>query len=201
MVLLAPALDGVAPHMIAGADAARTVVLHPDAADARRAPTQAALVAAVLRARADVVVVYLPVGSQEAGALWADVCLDAKVPLVNCIPVFIASDAVWEAKFIAAGLPLIGDDSALSARARRGKAVIPRSWALTPSPPPIPVKSQFGASVLSQMLQELAYARGHVVKCHIQRAVPPSAGDRIALLLTPLLPRQRIQEEILTLRT
>ncbi len=69
--------------------------------------------------------------------------MEAKVGLVNCIPVFIASNPAWEQKFIDAGLPLIGDD----------------------------MKSQFGASILSQMLQELAFSRGHRVKCYIQRNV------------------------------
>ena len=56
---------------------------------------------------------------------------------------FIASDPVWSKKFYDAGIPIIGDD----------------------------MKSQFGASIVSQMLQELAFARGHKVKAHIQRNV------------------------------
>jgi len=93
--------------------------------------------------RADVLINYLPVGSQLATEYYANCCLDAGISLLNCIPVFIASDAKWEAKFIERGIPLIGDD----------------------------MKSQFGASILSQMLQELAFSRGHKVKCHIQRNV------------------------------
>jgi myo-inositol-1-phosphate synthase len=61
--------------------------------------------------------------------------------MVNCIPVFIASDPKWSAKFRDNCVALIGDD----------------------------MKSQFGASVLSQALQELAEARGHSVKVHIQQ--------------------------------
>lgn len=86
---------------------------------------------------------YLPVGSQLATEFYAQTCLDVGISFINCIPVFIASNPEWEQKFIDAGLPLIGDD----------------------------MKSQFGASILSQMLQELAFARGHKVKCHIQRNV------------------------------
>lgn len=86
---------------------------------------------------------YLPVGSQIATEFWAEICLETKISLVNCIPVFIASNPVWEKRFIEAGIPLIGDD----------------------------MRSQFGASIVSQMLQELAFDRGHIVKCHIQRNV------------------------------
>jgi myo-inositol-1-phosphate synthase len=91
----------------------------------------------------DVLVNYLPVGSQKATEFWAKICLDLGISFVNCIPVFIASDPEWEQKFINAGIPIIGDD----------------------------MKSQFGASIVSQMLQELAFARGHHVKAHIQRNV------------------------------
>jgi myo-inositol-1-phosphate synthase len=84
---------------------------------------------------------YLPVGSQQATEFWARVCILARVPMVNCIPVFIASNPVWSKKFKDARVALIGDD----------------------------MKSQFGASVLSQVFQELAKARGHKVKVHIQQ--------------------------------
>ena len=63
--------------------------------------------------------------------------------MVNCIPVFLASDPLWASRFKEAGVPIIGDD----------------------------MRSQFGASVLSQMLEELALARGHKVIAHIQQNV------------------------------
>lgn len=91
----------------------------------------------------EILINYLPVGSQKATEFWAEICLETKISFVNCIPVFIASDSIWEKRFIDAGIPLIGDD----------------------------MRSQFGASILSQMLQELAFERGHNVKCHIQRNV------------------------------
>jgi myo-inositol-1-phosphate synthase len=91
----------------------------------------------------EVLVNYLPVGSQHATEFWAEICLETGISFVNCIPVFIASDPVWEQRFIDAGIPLIGDD----------------------------MRSQFGASILSQMLQELAFERGHHVNAHIQRNV------------------------------
>jgi myo-inositol-1-phosphate synthase len=91
----------------------------------------------------EILVNYLPVGSQLATEFYAGICLELGISLVNCIPVFIASDPAWEQKFIDAGIPIIGDD----------------------------MRSQFGASIVSQMLQELAFERGHHVKAHIQRNV------------------------------
>jgi len=91
----------------------------------------------------EVLINYLPVGSQKTTEFWAEICLETGISFVNCIPVFIASDPIWEQRFIDAGIPLIGDD----------------------------MRSQFGASILSQMLQELAFERGHHVKAHIQRNV------------------------------
>jgi myo-inositol-1-phosphate synthase len=137
-VRMAPVLDGVAPHMLAHEPASRSFRLSAAAPD-----DAAAVVAELRRARADVLINYLPVGSQAATEFWAEAALAAGVPFLNCIPVFIASDAAWEARFVAAGLPLIGDD----------------------------MRSQFGASVLSQMLQELAFDRGHTVQAHIQQNV------------------------------
>jgi myo-inositol-1-phosphate synthase len=93
--------------------------------------------------KVDILINYLPVGSQKATEFWAEICLETGISFVNCIPVFIASDPIWEKRFIDAGIPLIGDD----------------------------MKSAFGASILSQMIQELAFERGHHVKCHIQRNV------------------------------
>jgi myo-inositol-1-phosphate synthase len=93
--------------------------------------------------KTDILINYLPVGSQKATEYYAQCCLDAGVPFLNCIPIFIASNKEWEQKFIDNNLPLIGDD----------------------------MKSQFGASILSQMLQELAFERGIKVNAHIQRNV------------------------------
>src|SRR5215813_12285685 len=85
-------------------------------------------VAKALRdARADVLVSYLPVGSEEAQRFYAQACLDAGVGFVNAIPVFIASDPAWAAKFEAAKLPIVGDD----------------------------IKSQVGATITHRMLARL----------------------------------------------
>lgn len=136
-VLSAPLLDGVAPHMLDAPEHASFRLTDAPAL------SREAIVDALQEQQVHVLINYLPVGSQAASEFWAGVCLDVGVALCNCIPVFIASDPAWEARFIARGLPLIGDD----------------------------MKSQVGASVLSQMLQELAFDRGHTVKAHIQQNV------------------------------
>src|SRR5438552_2986300 len=90
-------------------------------------------VAAALRAaRADVVVAYLPVGSEQADKFYAQAAIDAGCAFVNALPVFIASDPVWAAKFTAAGLPIVGDD----------------------------IKSQVGATIVHRALAKLFEDRG-----------------------------------------
>ncbi len=53
---------------------------------------------------------YLPVGSEEATRYYAECCIESGVSLINCIPVFIASDEKWAARFSEKRIPLIGDD-------------------------------------------------------------------------------------------
>jgi myo-inositol-1-phosphate synthase len=90
-------------------------------------------VAAALReARVDVVVSYLPVGSEEADRFYAQAAIDAGCAFVNALPVFMASDPVWAAKFEAAGLPIVGDD----------------------------IKSQVGATIVHRALARLFEERG-----------------------------------------
>jgi len=90
-------------------------------------------VVAVLReTRADVLVSYLPVGSEAADRLYAQCALDAGVAFVNALPVFIASDPVWAEKFRAAGVPIVGDD----------------------------IKSQVGATITHRVLARLFEDRG-----------------------------------------
>ena len=59
---------------------------------------------------AEILVNYLPVGSERATAYYAEACLEAGVSLVNCIPVFIVSDPKWAARFAERGIPCVGDD-------------------------------------------------------------------------------------------
>lgn len=90
-------------------------------------------VTAALRAAAvDVMVLYLPVGSQLAVEHYVNCALDAGVAVVNALPVFIASDPAWQQRFLQSGLPVIGDD----------------------------VKSQFGATISHRTLARLFETRG-----------------------------------------
>jgi myo-inositol-1-phosphate synthase len=96
-------------------------------------PFEVCDVAEVLReTRADVLVSYLPVGSEEAQRFYAQAALDARVAFVNAIPVFIASDPVWARKFTDAGVPIIGDD----------------------------IKSQVGSTIVHRVLTRLFEDRG-----------------------------------------
>jgi myo-inositol-1-phosphate synthase len=91
--------------------------------------------AALAAAKADVLVSYLPVGSEVAQKYYAQACLDAKVAFVNAIPVFIASDPVWADKFAEAGVPIVGDD----------------------------IKSQLGSTIAHRVLARLFEDRGLVL--------------------------------------
>jgi myo-inositol-1-phosphate synthase len=90
------------------------------------------VVAALLAAEADVLVSYLPVGSEQAQRFYAQCALEAKVAFVNAIPVFIASDPEWARRFAEAGVPIIGDD----------------------------IKSQVGATIVHRVLTRLFEDRG-----------------------------------------
>jgi myo-inositol-1-phosphate synthase len=85
--------------------------------------------------RADVLVSYLPVGSEEADKFYAQCAIDAEVAFVNALPVFIASDPEWAKKFEDAGVPIVGDD----------------------------IKSQVGATITHRVLMKLMEDRGVVV--------------------------------------
>ncbi|GLZ54956.1 inositol-3-phosphate synthase [Actinomycetospora sp. NBRC 106378] len=90
------------------------------------------VVAALREARADVLVSYLPVGSEDADKFYAQCALDAGVAFVNALPVFIASDPEWAQKFTDAGVPIVGDD----------------------------IKSQVGATITHRVLAKLFEDRG-----------------------------------------
>src|SRR5204863_1454791 len=94
-------LDGVAPHMME----------YP--IEQRFAPSdeKSVDVARVLReSGAEILVNYMPVGSQLATEHYAQACLDAGVSLVNCVPVFIVSDPTWAKRFTDRGIACVGDD-------------------------------------------------------------------------------------------
>jgi myo-inositol-1-phosphate synthase len=90
----------------------------------------------VLRSNSiDVLISYLPVGSERADKFYAQCAIDAGVAFVNALPVFIASDPVWAAKFEAAGVPIVGDD----------------------------IKSQVGATITHRVMARLFEDRGVVL--------------------------------------
>ena len=93
------------------------------------------VVAALKEARADVLICYLPVGSEEAAKFYAQCAIDAGVGFVNCLPVFIAGTKEWADKFTAAGLPIVGDD----------------------------IKSQVGATITHRVLAKLFEDRGVIL--------------------------------------
>ncbi|WP_459548491.1 inositol-3-phosphate synthase [Nocardia sp. X0981] len=90
------------------------------------------VVQALKDARVDVLVSYLPVGSEEADKFYAQCAIDAGVAFVNALPVFIASDPEWAEKFRAAGVPIVGDD----------------------------IKSQVGATITHRVMAKLFEDRG-----------------------------------------
>ncbi|MEO6434621.1 MAG: inositol-3-phosphate synthase [Tepidisphaeraceae bacterium] len=101
VVQMGDVLDGIAPHMADYPPSQRFEVSDAKAVD----------VAKTLRdTGAEILINYLPVGSQKATEHYATACLDTGVSLVNCIPVFIASDPAWAKKFADRGIPLVGDD-------------------------------------------------------------------------------------------
>jgi len=128
IVKMGPILDGVSSHMSNFPDKDRTFVV------SKEEPVDVA--AELIRSKAEILVCYLPVGSQKAVEHYAEAALKAGCGFINCMPVFIVSDNDWEAKFKKANLPCIGDD----------------------------VKSQVGATIVHRVLVDLFVKRGIKVK-------------------------------------
>jgi myo-inositol-1-phosphate synthase len=123
VVQMGPLLDGVAAHM---ADYDDDVAFRP----ADLEPTD--IIRALRKSGAEVLLCYLPVGSEKAVKHYAQACLEAGVAMVNCVPVFLASDPEWAQKFRDARVPIIGDD----------------------------IKSQVGATIVHRSLARLFADRG-----------------------------------------
>jgi myo-inositol-1-phosphate synthase len=122
-VQMAPVLDGVAAHM------------HDYPEDRGFRPSKESPVdirKALEESRAEILINYLPVGSEDAVRHYAKACLEAGVAMVNCMPVFIASDPEWEERFRKAKVPIVGDD----------------------------IKSQVGATITHRVLTKLFSDRG-----------------------------------------
>lgn len=118
LVKMGPVFDGVAPHMANYPEERRFVVAEAEPVDVTRQLVDSA---------ADVLVNYMPVGSEKATQFYAQAALDAGVGFVNCMPVFIASNPDWAKKFENAGIPIVGDD----------------------------IKSQIGATIVHRALTQL----------------------------------------------
>ena len=119
-------LDGVAEHMAEFPESQRFV-----AAD-RPSIGQKDIEKLLRDNGAEILLNYLPVGSQEATEFYVECCLNTKVSLINCIPVFIVSNPAWARRFTQAGIPCIGDD----------------------------VKAQLGATIVHRVLTRLMQDRG-----------------------------------------
>lgn len=125
-VQMGPVLDGVAPHMNQHPPDTRFIV-------SKARPVNVAKI--LKQSKAEVLLNYLPVGSQRATEAYATACLKTGVSLINCIPVFIASHPAWAARFAKRGIPIVGDD----------------------------VKSQVGATILHRALAQLFMERGALI--------------------------------------
>src|SRR4030095_14314830 len=126
MVTMGKILDGVAEHM---------AHYEPDSTFVASSQPQAerhTVVRKLKESGAQILVIYLPVGSEEATRFYVDCALDAGVAGVNCIPVFIASNPLWEIRFREENLPIVGDD----------------------------IKSQLGATITHRVLTDLFQKRG-----------------------------------------
>ena len=122
-VQMGPVLDGVAGHMQD----------YPEDQAFRTADADPVDLAGALRdSKADVLVCYLPVGSEDAVRTYAQACLEARVAMVNCVPVFIASHPEFAEEFRKRGVPIVGDD----------------------------IKSQFGATILHRVIARTLCDRG-----------------------------------------
>ncbi len=125
-VLMGPVLDGYAEHMDNYSEEKRFVVSDDKPCD---------VVAELKKHKVDVLINYMPVGSEKAAKFYAQAALDAGVAFVNCMPVFIASNEEWASKFQQKGVPIVGDD----------------------------IKSQLGATIVHRVLTKLFKDRGVIV--------------------------------------
>ncbi|MFA5560035.1 MAG: inositol-3-phosphate synthase [Methanofastidiosum sp.] len=125
-VMMGPVLDGFAAHMSDYSEDRRFVVSDEKPCD---------VVSELKKNKVDVLINYMPVGSEKAAKFYAEAALEAGVAFVNCMPVFIASDEEWAKKFEEKGIPIVGDD----------------------------IKSQLGATIVHRVLTKLFQDRGVIV--------------------------------------
>ena len=126
IVQMGHVLDGYSEHMAEHPDDRTFLIANTPQ------PSKADVVRVLRETKTDVMMNYLPVGSEAATKFYAECALEAGVAFVNNIPVFIASDPVWAKRFADAGVPLIGDD----------------------------IKAQVGATIVHRVLTDLFHKRG-----------------------------------------
>ncbi len=119
-------LDGISVHMNKYDRDKRFAVSN------RKEATKEEIVDILINSNAEILLNYMPVGSEKAAYFYAECALDAGLGFINCMPVFIASNPEWESKFRRRGLPVIGDD----------------------------IKSQIGATIIHRTLANLFKIRG-----------------------------------------
>lgn len=119
-------LDGFSPHM-ANYEDDYTFVLSEE-----KEPSKDDIVNTLKESEAEILLNYLPVGSEKATRFYAECALDAGIAFINNMPVFIASDPIWADKFKEKGIPIVGDD----------------------------IKAQLGATILHRTLADLFNKRG-----------------------------------------
>ena len=116
-------LDSFAEHMLDYPEERRFILSGKKPAD---------IVKILKETKADILLNYLPVGSENASAFYAEACLKSGVSFINCVPVFIVSNSLWAKRFEEKGIPVIGDD----------------------------IKSQMGATIIHRTLTKLFEDRG-----------------------------------------
>ncbi|MDD4358638.1 MAG: inositol-3-phosphate synthase [Candidatus Pacebacteria bacterium] len=126
VVKMGPVLDGVAEHMSEYPEDQRFVVADEKPCD---------VIEELKKTGADMLVNYMPVGSQKATEFYAEACLEAGLAFINAMPVFICSTKEWTDKFEAKGLPCLGDD----------------------------IKAQVGATITHRTLAHLFSQRGVII--------------------------------------
>jgi myo-inositol-1-phosphate synthase len=117
-VKMGPVLDGVAPHLMNYPENKRFVVADIKPCNVKRE---------LEYSNADILINYLPVGSEQGARFYSQSAIDAGVGFVNCMPVFLASDPEWSKRFEKRGIPIVGDD----------------------------IKSQIGATIVHRTLAQL----------------------------------------------
>jgi myo-inositol-1-phosphate synthase len=164
MVYKSKVLDGVPEHLSEFPDDERFIV-----DDSQPECTREEICQLLKDNKIDVVVNYLPVGSQEAVEFWAQICLDNSISLLNCMPIFIVSNPKWSEQFEAKGIVICGDD----------------------------MQSQLGSSIVSSRLTSLMIERGMDVQCSLQSNAGGNSDFAVMLARDRLKSKKISKENVL----